>query len=42
MSPIIKNMNIEIPTVPLNNGYEMPIMGFGTYSVSRLVSHHQT
>ncbi|XP_046464656.1 1,5-anhydro-D-fructose reductase-like [Daphnia pulex] len=27
-------MNIKIPTVPLNNGYEMPIMGFGTYSAT--------
>ncbi|XP_057364886.1 aldo-keto reductase family 1 member B1-like [Daphnia carinata] len=25
-------MTIKIPNVRLNNGYEMPIMGFGTYS----------
>lgn len=33
----INTMGVQIPTVRLNNGYEMPIMGFGTYSVSLLV-----
>ena len=28
------NFNLEIATVTLNSGYEMPIMGLGTYSLS--------
>lgn len=26
-------MVVKIPTVPLNNGYEMPLIGFGTANV---------
>ena len=28
------NFNLETATVTLNSGYEMPIMGLGTYSLS--------
>lgn len=28
-----EKMVVKIPSVKLNNGYEMPIFGFGTYNV---------
>ena len=26
-------MPVQVPTVPLNNGVEMPILGFGVYQI---------
>ena len=34
------NFNLETATVTLNSGYEMPIMGLGTYSLSDEECHH--
>jgi len=28
-----KKMSAKIPSAPLNNGYEMPLIGFGTANV---------
>ena len=35
-------MGVQIPTISLNNGYEMPVMGFGTYSVSLFPRNTET
>jgi len=28
---------VDIPTVRLNNGYEMPVFGLGTYNVNNIL-----
>lgn len=34
ISRLIYKMVLTTPTVKLNNGYEMPLVGLGTYAVS--------
>ena len=31
--PLSQGMNGKAPTIPLNSGYEMPVLGIGTYSL---------
>jgi 2,5-diketo-D-gluconate reductase A len=34
MSPNVENVSIQIPRVKLNNGVQMPILGFGVFQIS--------